>query len=145
MSILMVIVATVCAFFLRGKFMNKHNIKSGHRAGLSFLEMVISMTIIVIIFAAILPQFRNMENSWASKQATAEAIQNGRILISYLNQNLAKATQITAVSDPCDTTGYIEFESNDAITYRCEIGADNIVEFGPIGSLVDLAGPVSQM
>jgi hypothetical protein len=34
---------------------------------------------------------------------------------------------------------------NDAITYRCEIGADNIVEFGPVGSLVDLAGPVSQM
>ena len=115
-----------------------------HRA-LTMLEMIISLAIIAVIFAVVLPQFRNMENSWASKRATAEAIQNGRILISYLNQNLAKAARITAVSDPCDTTGYIEFEGNDAVTYRCEIGADNIVEFGPVGSLVDLAGPVSQL
>jgi type II secretory pathway pseudopilin PulG len=109
------------------------------------LEMIISLAIIAVIFAVTLPQFRNMENSWASKQATAEAIQNGRILTSYLKQNLAKAAQITAVSDPCDTTGYIEFEGNDGNTYRYEIGADNIVEFGPVGSLVDLAGPVSQL
>ena len=113
--------------------------------GLTMMEMIISLAIIAVIFAVTLPQFRNIENSWASKQATAEAIQNGRILISYLNQNLATAAQITAVSDPCDTTGYIEFEGNDAVTYRCEIGADNIVEFGPVGSLVDLAGPVSQL
>jgi hypothetical protein len=109
------------------------------------LEMVISLAIIAVVFAATLPQFRNMENSWVSKQATAEAIQNGRILVSYLNQNLSKAARITAISDPCDSTGYIEFEGNDAITYRCEIGADNIVEFGPVGNLADLAGPVSQM
>jgi hypothetical protein len=109
------------------------------------MEMIISLALIAAIFAVILPQFRVMENSWASKQATAEAIQNGRILVNYLNRNLAKADRITAVSDPCDTTGYIEFEGNDSITYRCEIGADNIVEFGPVGSLVDLAGPVSQL
>jgi len=109
------------------------------------LEMIISLAIIAVMFAVILPQFKNIQNSWASKQATAEAIQNGRILVSYLNQNLTKAAQITAVSDPCDTTGYIEFVGNDAVTYRCEIGADNIVEFGPVGSLVDLAGPVSQL
>ncbi len=109
------------------------------------MEMIISLTIIAVIFAVILPQFRVMENSWASKRATADAIQNGRILTSYLNQNLAKSARITAISDPCDTTGYIEFEGNDSITYRCEIGADNIVEFGPVGNLVDLAGPVSQL
>jgi len=125
--------------------MTVKNCKNIALKGLTMMEMIISLAIIAVIFAVMLPQFKNIQNSWASKQATAEAIQNGRILISYLNQNLAKAARITAVSDPCDTTGYIEFEGNDAITYRCEIGADNIVEFGPIGSLVDLAGPVNQL
>ncbi len=113
--------------------------------GLTMLEMIISLAIIAVIFAVTLPQFRNMENSWATKRATADAIQNGRILVDHLSRDLAVAAQITAVSDPCDTTGYIEFEGNDATTYRYEIGADNIVEFGPVGTLSDLAGPVSQM
>ncbi len=112
---------------------------------LTMLEMIISLAIIAVIFAVVLPQFKNIQNSWASKRATAEAIQNGRILVSYLNRNLSKAIQITAVSDPADTTGYIEFEGNDSVTYRYEIGADNIVEFGPVGNLSDLAGPVSQL
>jgi type II secretory pathway pseudopilin PulG len=109
------------------------------------LEMIISLAMMAIIFAAILPQFRNIQNSWASKQSNAETLQNGRILISHLNQNLVKAVQITAVSDPCDTTGYIEFEGNDGTTYRFDIGANNYVQFGPVGNLADLAGPVSQL
>lgn len=113
--------------------------------GLTLLEMIISLAIIAVIFAVAVPQFRNMENSWASKQATAEAIQNGRILIDHLCRDLTAAAKITAVSDPCDTTGYIEFEGNDGNNYRYEIGADNIVEFGPVGSLVDLAGPAGQL
>ena len=113
--------------------------------GLTMLEMIISLAIIAVIFAVALPQFRNMENSWASKRATAEVIQNGRILANRLNRDLTKAAQITAVSGPADSTGYIEFEGNDTVTYRYEIGADNIVEFGPVGTLSDLAGPVSQL
>jgi prepilin-type N-terminal cleavage/methylation domain-containing protein len=113
--------------------------------GLTMMEMIISLAIMAVIFAAILPQFRNIQNSWASKQTNAEVLQNGRILIDCLNRNLAKAVRITAVSDPCDTTGFIEFKGNDAVTYRCEIGADNIVEFGPVGNLADLGGPVSKL
>lgn len=113
--------------------------------GLTMLEMIISLAIIAVMFAVMLPQFKNIQNSWASKQATAEAIQNGRILIDRLSRHLAKAVRITAVSNPADSTGYIEFEGNDAITYRYDIAADNYVEFGPVGTLSDLAGPVSQL
>jgi type II secretory pathway pseudopilin PulG len=114
--------------------------------GLTMLEMVIALAMMAIIFAAILPQFRNIQNSWASKQTNAEILQNGRIFITHLNRNLAKATRITDVSDPCDATGYIEFMSNDANTYRCEIGANNYVQYGKVSEgLADLAGPVSQL
>lgn len=113
--------------------------------GLTLLEMIISLAIIAVIFAVVLPQFRTMESSWASKQTTAEVIQNGRILTNRLNRSLATAVRITAVSDPAETNGYIEFEGNDGTTYRYDIAGNNYVEFGPVGNLNDLAGPVSQL
>jgi len=126
--------------------MNKHNIRSGYRAGLSLLEMIISMAIIVLIFAAILPQFRNVQNSWASKQGGAEAVQNARVVMDFLNRHLASAARITAVSDPADTRGYIEFEDNKGNTVRCDIGANDYIRYGDTAEgLFDLAGPASKL
>ena len=113
--------------------------------GLTLLEMVIAIAIMAIIFSAVLPPFRNISNSWASKQGNAEVLQNGRVLVDYLNRNLAKAVRVTAVSDSSETYGYIEFEDKDGITWRCDIAANNYVEFGAVGDLSDLAGPVSSL
>jgi len=107
--------------------------------------MVISVAIIAVVFAALLPQFRNISNSWASKQGNAEVIQNGRVLMDFLNRNFAKAVKITAVSVSSNTDGYIEFEDKDGIVRRCDIAANNYIEFGAVGSLSDLAGPVSSL
>ena len=103
------------------------------------------MTIITIVFAAVLPQFRAIRNSWDSKQANAEVLQNGRVLIDHINRNLSKAVKITAVSDSAETDGYIQFEDNDSNNWRYEIGTDDYIGFGPVGSLSDLAGPVSSL
>ncbi|MHC4721125.1 MAG: PilW family protein, partial [Planctomycetota bacterium] len=126
--------------------MNNKKINHVRNRGLSLLEMVISMAIILIIFAAILPQFRNVQNSWASKQGAAEAVQNARVVMDFLNRHLAKATKITAVSDPTDMNGYIEFEDNAGDTIRCDIAANNYVQYGKVAEgLFDLAGPVSKL
>jgi len=114
------------------------------RKALTLLEMVVAMAIIAIIFAAILPQFRAINNSWDSRAAAAEILQNGRILIEHLNRNLSKAVRITSVSGSAVTSGYIEFEDNDGDTYRYDVAANNYVEYGEVGDLSDLAGPVSQ-
>jgi type II secretory pathway pseudopilin PulG len=104
------------------------------------------MAIMAIVFSAVVPQFRVIQNSWDSKQAASETLQNARVLIDHLNRNLSKAARITAVSGPSETNGYIEFENNDANNLRFDIsGTSNYVEFGPVGALYDLAGPVSQL
>jgi type II secretory pathway pseudopilin PulG len=113
--------------------------------GLTLVEMVIAMAIITIIFAAILPQFRIIQNSWDSQAGAAETLQNGRVLIEHLNRNLSTAVRVTSVSSSSETNGYIEFQDNDANNLRYDIGVNNYVEFGPIGSLSDLAGPVSKL
>ncbi|MDT8301020.1 MAG: LamG-like jellyroll fold domain-containing protein [Sedimentisphaerales bacterium] len=114
--------------------------------GMTLVEILIAMAIMAIVFSAVVPQFRAIQNSWDSKQSNAEVLQNGRILIDHLNRNLSTAARITAVSGPAETNGYIEFEDNDANNLRFDInGTSNYVEFGPVGSLYDLAGPVSQL
>ncbi len=113
--------------------------------GLTLLEMVIAMAIMVIVFAAIVPQLRVILNSWDSKAGAAETIQNGRVLIDHLNRNLSAAVQISAVSGSAETDGYIEFEDNDGNTLRYDIADNNYVEFGIVGDLNDLAGPASQL
>ena len=113
-------------------------------AGVTLVEMIIAVAIMVIVFTAITPLFRGILNSWDSKAGAAETVQNGRVLIDHLKHNLSKAVRITDVSDSNVTTGYIEFEDNDGNTLRYDIAA-NYVEFGVVGDLNDLAGPVSTL
>jgi len=115
----------------------------GRRFALTLLEVVIALVIMAVVMAALLPQFRNIENSWASKQGNAEALQNGRILVDHIHQNLCRAERVTAVSAPDVVDGFIEYEAEDGLSYRYDIAANRNVQFGMVGSLSELAGPVS--
>ena len=126
--------------------MRGRNNKSRTSTALTLVEMMIAMAIMAIIFAAILPQLRVINNSWDSKVGASETLQNGRVLIDHINRNLSKALRITAVSDSSDTNGYIEFLDNDANNVRYDINSTtDYVEFGLIGNPSDLAGPVSKL
>ena len=114
--------------------------------GLTLLEMSIAIAIMAVVFAVLVPQLRALHNSWDSKAGNAETLQNSRILKDHLQRNLSSALRITAVSGPVETNGYIEFLDNDANNIRYDInGISNYVQFGPVGNLADLAGPVSQL
>ncbi len=114
------------------------------RDGLTLIEMILALSIIVIIFSAIVPLFRIIDGSWESKKGSAEAIQNGRALIEHLNYQLSRAVRIMAVSDSTETTGYIQFEANDGNDFRYEVNPSDYVTYGIVGDLSELAGPVSQ-
>ena len=76
---------------------------------------------------------------------SSDAIQNGRVLMDHMHRTLAKATQVTSVSSASTSSGYIEFVDNNSTTFRYQIGTNNYVEFGEVGSLATLAGPVTQL
>jgi type II secretory pathway pseudopilin PulG len=113
--------------------------------GLTLLEMVIAVAIMTIVFAAFLPLFASIRNSWDTKQANAELLQNSRILIDHFHRNLSKAVKVTDVSDSSETEGYLQLEDNDGNNWRYEKGDNNYVQFGTPGDLYDLAGPVSTL
>ena len=126
--------------------MQHQNSKTRLSAALTLLEMVIAMAIMAIIFAVIVQQFRVIQNSWDSQAGAAETLQNGRVLMDHLYRNLSKAVRITAVSGSAETNGYIEFQDNDVNNVRYDVNSTtNYVQFGTVGDLSDLAGPVSQL
>jgi hypothetical protein len=94
----------------------------------------------------VLPQFRVIYNGWDSRQAGTEVLQNGRVLIDHISRNLSKAVKITAVSESADTNGFIVFQDNDNNNWRYDINStSSYVEFGLVGYLSDLAGPVNSL
>ncbi|MGA1979396.1 MAG: LamG domain-containing protein [Sedimentisphaerales bacterium] len=130
-----------------GDEMRYRNRKLRNCPALTILEIIIALAIITIIFAAVLPQFRVIQNGWDSRQAATEVLQNGRVLIDHINRNLSKAIKITAVSNPTETNGYIQFLGNDSNTYRYDINSTgSYIRYGQVGyTPADLAGPVSSL
>ena len=108
--------------------MQYRNNKNRFSRAMTLVEITLAMAIMAIIFAALLPQLRVIQNSWDSKVGASETLQNGRVLIDHLNRNLSKASRITAVSDSSETNGYIEFLDNDKNNVRYDIGVNNYVE-----------------
>jgi type II secretory pathway pseudopilin PulG len=128
------------------KIMKDRHAHISSRRAVTLLELVLAMVMITIVFAAVLPQFAIMGRSWDSKQGSAEVLQNGRVFIDHISRNLSEAKIITAVSESSVTNGYIQFKDYNDVTYRYDIAsADNYVECGPVGTLTDLAGPVSSL
>jgi type II secretory pathway pseudopilin PulG len=123
----------------------KHHNKLRFCAGMTMLEIVIALALMVVVFSAVLPQFKNIQNTWAAREGNAVVIQNGRVLIDYLNRRLSEARKITAVSADSDIEGFIEFEDNTGSVMRFDVGPNGYVRYGPVDSLSDLAGPVNRL
>ncbi|MHC4706993.1 MAG: type II secretion system protein, partial [Planctomycetota bacterium] len=52
--------------------MHYRNSKIRSSRALTLVEMLIAMAIMAIVFSAVVPQFRVIQNSWDSKQAASE-------------------------------------------------------------------------
>lgn len=107
--------------------------------GFTLVELLIAFAIIVIIIAAVAPQFRAIRNSFAGDEARAEIIQNGRVLDEHINRYLAGATQIISVAS--DSIVFVD--NNDVPNQWCYKLAGGYVLFGPVGGEEQLAGPVN--
>ena len=115
-----------------------------HHKGLTLLEMVISLAIMIVIMGALLPQIVAINKSWDSRIHSSNALQNGRVLVEHINRNLAAATKIIAVSESTEDAGYIEFQDSKGDIQRYEISPKYMVQFGNPGALQDLAGPIGK-
>jgi type II secretory pathway pseudopilin PulG len=115
-------------------------------SGLTLLEMVIAMVIMAAIFAVLVPQLKALQNSWNSRAGSSEILQNGRVLIDHLQRTLASASKLSAVSGPAETEGFIQFYdvNGDLKKYDVVGTTQKYINYGSLGHLKELAGPVSE-
>ncbi|MGD9162924.1 MAG: hypothetical protein PVG39_31245, partial [Desulfobacteraceae bacterium] len=120
--------------------------KIRYYSGLTLLEMTIAMLIIGAIFAVLVPQLKALQNSWNSRAGNAEILQNGRVLMDHLQRTFASAYEINGVSGPAETEGFINFlDYNGEFKKYDVVGTtQKYINYGTIGQLKELAGPVSK-
>jgi hypothetical protein len=111
---------------------------------MTLLEATIAMAIMAVLMAAALPILAGVRRTWDARRAGTESVQNVRVLADHLYRHLTAAKSITDVSADAEPSGHIQFTSSDDKAYRYEISG-SYVRFGPVGSLEDLAGPVSEL
>ena len=121
----------------------KHSFIRRGRKAVTLVELIVAMTIMAIIFAAIIPQLSAIRSSWATNEATSTIIQNGRVLEEHINRNISAAKQIVSVSPSSTINGFIIFKDASDVQKRYMVSDGNVV-FGTVGSEEPLAGPVSR-
>ncbi len=113
--------------------------------GTTLVELTVATAIMATVFAAIMPLFAGIRNSADARWASLEMVQNARVLNEQLCRYLTQARRIVAFSASTDDGGYLEFEAQDGVVYRCAVGTRGYIEFGPVGKLGELAGPVEYL
>lgn len=120
----------------------RHNLR--RPTAVTLVEMVVAMSAMAVVLAAVLPLFAGIRGNWDTRQANAEIVQNARVLADHLHRTLATASEITDVSPSTQETGFIEFAAHDGTVHRYAVGPDRYIQFGPPDEPGDLAGPVSR-
>jgi hypothetical protein len=108
--------------------------------GTTLVELTVATAIMATIFAATMPLFVGIRHSTDTRWANLEMLQNARVLNEHLSRYLAQAKRIVAVSASTDSAGYLEWEMEDGVVYRCTVGARGYVEFGLVGDRRELGG-----
>ena len=113
--------------------------------GLTVLELTIAVSLMTVVVAVMAPLLHGVRSSWATREAAAESLANGRAFVRHFHHQVSQASGVTAVSDPGTASGYLQFADGRGHEVRYEISAAGDIQFGPVGQLADLAGPVSAM
>jgi hypothetical protein len=115
------------------------------RCGTTLVELTVATAIMATVFVAIMPLFVGIRQSAEACWVGLEMVQNARVLNEQLCRYLAQARKVVAVSASTEDGGYLEFEGQDGVVYRCAVGKRGYIEFGPVGKLYELAGPVEYL
>lgn len=113
------------------------------KTAFTLVELMVAAALLLVIMAAIVPQFRAVRNSWARTQDSVEKIQNGLVLDEHINRNLTTASELIAVSNWDAANGFITFTDNLGAAQKYMV-SDGYVVYGPVGNEAQLAGPVSK-
>ena len=113
-------------------------------SGVALVEMLLVVIIVAVLMAALTPCFRAVRQGWRVNDRRSEVLQNARVGMAEMTRVLRQMRRVGSVSGPADTSGYVEFYDKDNVLMRFELNSQSgYLDYGPLGSLSALAGPVN--
>lgn len=113
-----------------------------HRTGVTLIELLVALAIMVVLTGTLLPMFAMLRHNWGGILADSEATQNARVLFDHLHRQLTQAQQILALSAPEDPNGWLVFRNASGDVFRYEKTPDQEIYFGESTVLAGLVTPV---
>lgn len=110
--------------------------------GVTLIELLVALAIMVVVTATLLPVLAAMRNHWGATMAASEITQNARVLFDHLHRELTQAQQVVALSAPDDPKGFLVFRDRSGEIVRYDKSSDQRIRFGAPGSLAGLVAPV---
>lgn len=87
--------------------------------GFTLVEVLITLVIVIIVVAILAPFFRTSFIAWQFSDRRTEVLQNGRIGLDRITQEIERAARFIDVSDSTTTTGFITIlnKNGERITF----------------------------
>ena len=114
--------------------------------GVTLPELLLVVAIVAVLMAGLAPGLRALHRGWQVNDRRSEVLQNARVGMEEMTRILRQMRQVTSVSGPADTSGYLEFRDRGDTFMRFERDSQSgYLKCGPPDSLSLLAGPASAL
>ncbi len=117
--------------------------------GITLIESLLVIGVIGILMSAIVPYFITMNKAWTVANRQDDMMQNGRMGLAKMVQELRQANQIVSVTGSGNLNGSLIFidKNFNRIEFKRYTNASNKSMLGYVknGSLSELAGPISRL
>lgn len=122
--------------------------KPKYRSAFTLVEMILAIGIVSVIGLAITGMVYASYQSWELSSRRSDVLQNGQAAMEQMIRILrqAKELELTAISDPCDSAGFLTFTAVDDTTKEFRLNTSTSeLEYGEPGSLSALTGPMNSL
>ncbi len=119
-----------------------HFRRTSRVTGVTLIELLVALAIMVVVTATLLPVLAAMRNHWGATMAASEITQHARILFDHLHRELAQAQHVVTLSAPDDPDGFLEIRNRSGEIVRYNRTHDGDIRFGTPGSRAGLVAAV---
>ena len=115
------------------------------RRGVTLVELLMTLALVGVLTATLLPVFSSLRRSWRMAIGDTEITQTARVFMDHIDRHLAQAQRLVAVSAPEATSGFLTFIDHDGRLRRYAVQPDGSISYGAPESPARLAGPVDSL
>ena len=106
------------------------------RTGFSLLELMVATAMLATLVTSVSLLLRAGQNSWDAHESDHAKLEAAHAVVRHLVRQVRQATEVTAISDPDDTTGSLSVTMPGGDAYTWSLTGSQVQFTIPAGSSV---------